>query len=903
MTLRSRLLLSLGLTTAALFVGIYQLSHTLTLDSFAKLEHKEATEDVGRVTEAVDQMEEELNVKAADWADWDETYKFMGGNYKAYLSNLSDTTLLNINLNLMLLVDRNGKEVASQTVIKEAGLVAPQPAGVLDQIRPLLLKGEVGKDGSYGLIAHKGQPLLVSMRPVRTSAGKGEPRGWLVFGSYLGVGRLEKIRHVTRIGVEASPWGAKRDVVDEQAFQAALATGVPVISPRGENSLVGYAVVADLFGKPALGMRITEPRAIYTQGVGTVSWLQQLFVVVGLIFCLVVVFVLEKFAFARLSSLTGQVEQIGEAMGASKVVLSGSDELARLAARINKMLATVLQAQAEVAAKNEVLESAVEGIAQLDCEGRFVSANIAFAGMFGASIEELIGQHWSTTVQAEDEPVMQEAMRSVELGGRTEMLILGRRNDGSVFYQEATLIGMTRKDGSWGGCHYFMKDVSARRLLEKEIEHQAFHDKLTDLPNRALFMDRIALSLSKTGRHNLGTAVLFIDLDNFKLVNDSLGHHAGDTLLGEIARRLVKCTRPGDTVARLGGDEFTVLLEDLTSPDEAKQVAERILESLSMPVTLDETEVFASASIGIAFATDSDQTSEGLMKIADTTMYHAKANGKSSYAVYEASMNDAATERMELETGLRRAIDHGELYVQYQPLIDLKTGEISGSEALVRWNHATRGLIPPSQFIPIAEETGLILPLGYFVLEEACRKTKEWQSEHGRQDLEISVNLSGRQLQQADVVARVAEVLDRTGLAPHCLKLEITESVLVEQGESIDKMNQLKALGVKLALDDFGTGYSSLSRLSAFPIDTVKIDRAFVSRLENEEHARAVVQAIMALSRSMNMNVTGEGIETDRQRQIVYNLGCETGQGYLFDRPLDGSEFSSRLRIAEKLAA
>src|SRR5579871_914132 len=383
--------------------------------------------------------------------------------------------------------------------------------------------------------------------------------------------------------------------------------------------------------------------------------------------------------------------------------------------------------------------------------------------------------------------------------------------------------------------------------------HSAFHDTLTGLPNRALFIDRLAQAQARTERQSNPIAVLFIDLDNFKTINDTLGHHAGDHLLVTVAERLEQCVQPGDTVARLGGDEFTILLEGLSSVEDAIATADRIVEALRAPMKLPESEAFASCSMGIAYSTEPSDKPDGLLRDADTAMYETKANGKGGYTLFEPGMNDRVMERVELETALHLALDRQELLIHYQPLIDLSTGHLAGVEALIRWQHPERGLISPGKFIPIAEETGLILPIGYWVMEEACRQTKEWKEaypNHG--DFTVNVNLSGKQLQRSDVVQRVQEVLEKTQLPPASLKIEITESVIMaDMEDAVAKLKQLKSLGVKLAMDDFGTGYSSMASLSAFPLDTVKIDRAFISRMTDQEEAASVVAAIIMLSKAL----------------------------------------------------
>ena len=376
-----------------------------------------------------------------------------------------------------------------------------------------------------------------------------------------------------------------------------------------------------------------------------------------------------------------------------------------------------------------------------------------------------------------------------------------------------------------------------------------------------------------------------------------MGHEAGDILLKQIAARLQAATRAEDTIARMGGDEFTLLLEGLRDVAGAVQVAENIVAQLQQPIALGEREVFASASIGIVYSEDATALPEDLLRDADTAMYQAKTGGKAGYALFNPGMNAHVSERLEIETGLRFALDRQELRVHYQPLINLETGHMSGVEALVRWEHPGLGMIPPGKFIGIAEETGLIIPIGYWVLEEACRQMQAWKT--ARPDygpFTINVNLSGRQLLRADVVERVQHILAQTRLLPGDLKLEITESVMMaDVKDAVAKLTQLKALGIKLAMDDFGTGYSSIASLNLFPLDTVKIDRSFVARLAEQEEAQSVIAAIVMLSKALNLNITGEGIETKEQLAHLQGLGCQIGQGYYFDRPLTAEALEARM--------
>ncbi len=437
---------------------------------------------------------------------------------------------------------------------------------------------------------------------------------------------------------------------------------------------------------------------------------------------------------------------------------------------------------------------------------------------------------------------------------------------------------------------------SERRAFEARLEHQAFHDGLTNLPNRALFLDRLEQALARTRRDGDAVGVLFMDLDRFKMVNDSLGHDVGDELLAAVARRLIVCLRPGDTLARYGGDEFTVLLERLRSDADAIEVAERLLRSLSEPFVLQERQVFVSASIGVSFAKQPLSEDGDPLREADLAMYRAKERGKGRWEVFESAMNAEAVQRLELETELRQAIDRDELFLLYQPLVDLASGRITGVEALVRWRHPRRGVVTPDKFIALAEETGLILRLGTWVLEEACRQGQRWLEE-GLPPLHVSVNISADQFQKGRLPEQLQEILVATGLAPDRLTLEMTESVVMEEAEAtMQIMREIAGLGVRLALDDFGQGYSSLSYLKRFPLDVLKVDKAFVDGLVDNAEDRAIVRSVVALARELGISVTAEGIETARQLEQVKALGCHVGQGYWFSRAVGPDGINELLR-------
>jgi len=436
-------------------------------------------------------------------------------------------------------------------------------------------------------------------------------------------------------------------------------------------------------------------------------------------------------------------------------------------------------------------------------------------------------------------------------------------------------------------------NISKRKLIEEKLAYDAFHDALTHLPNRALFLDRLGQSIDKVKRETKPHfAVLFLDLDRFKIINDSLGHHIGDLLLKEISKRLLDCIRPGDTVARLGGDEFAILLVDFTIDKAAEAVARRISDSLQDPFDLDGNQVFSSASIGISINEDSTKNADEILRDADTAMYHAKSLGNAQFATFDETMYQKAVKRLQIESALRRALEKNQISVYYQPIMDLVTDKPIAFEALARWLHPDMGWISPVDFIPIAEETELILDIGLFIMEQALSQTKHWQQADPRlKDMMISVNLSTKQLSQPELYANTMQIIKSTDYNVSLLRLEVTESVLIDNFESARKLlERYSAAGIKILLDDFGTGYSSLSYLHQFPIDVLKVDSSFVSEMEKREENMAIINTIKTLAASLNMEVVAEGVETVEQLNLLKNMSFDYGQGYLFSRPMPADE-------------
>ena len=525
-------------------------------------------------------------------------------------------------------------------------------------------------------------------------------------------------------------------------------------------------------------------------------------------------------------------------------------------------------------------------ISRTNAEGVITYASDAVRTLTGYAPDEVIGRHVSEFVVVDDRHLFERMEKAIvlETAPRTYTFRLRRKNGTQVWIETTLRAIRDETSGRITEVVSVSRDVSERRRAEEQIEYQAYHDALTGLPNRLLFRDRLTIALAHAKRQSKSLAVMFLDLDRFKDVNDTLGHSLGDELLRQVAGILEKQLREGDTIARMGGDEFTILLEDIGSAEDAAKAARKLLDALLQPIHVEAHELFVTASIGIALFPEDGDSAELLLKNADTAMYRAKEAGRNSYRLCTRAMNNRAAERLSIENALRRALDRQELVLHYQPLVRLEDGQVAGMEALLRWNRPEHGIVPPATFIGIAEETRMIIPIGAWVLREACRQVKLWQQQDPM--LRISVNLSPRQFQQGDLCESVAAALAESGLAPTLLELEITESTaMLNTDRTVATLSSLRALGVRIAIDDFGTGHSSLSYLRRFPIDRVKIDREFIHELATSRSNRAIVSGIVALARGLGVAVTAEGVETEEQANFLRVQSCDEVQGFYFGRP------------------
>jgi len=555
----------------------------------------------------------------------------------------------------------------------------------------------------------------------------------------------------------------------------------------------------------------------------------------------------------------------------------------------------------------DMLENVKLAALTLDTDGVVTYCNEYLLELLGCGMEELAGSRWfARWVPADHRDTLAGAFSSNLAAGTTaphdEYSVVTRHGDTRLIsWSHTVLRGL---HGEIVGIASIGADITERKRAEERLVHETLHDALTGLPNRSLFMDRLSTALARARRRNdYRLAVMFMDLDRFKVVNDSLGHLHGDKLLVQLSRRLECCLRPADTVARLGGDEFTFLLEELSEAGDAERLAVRIKGELAAPFDLSGHEVFVTASIGIALGAARYLYPEDLLRDADTALHRAKAQGKAAHQVFDTPMHEHAVAALQLENDLRRALDRNEFVLHYQPIVALAGSHLAGFEALVRWQHPHRGLLPPDSFIKVAEETGLILPLGDWVMREALRQLKEWERTAPcarRMALTVNVNLSSRQFGQPDLVARIGGALREAGVAPNRLKVEITESLIVQSpATAADMLQGIKGLGCSVCLDDFGTGYSSLSYLLRLPIDTLKVDRSFLADLSQGSRNSQIVWAVIVLAGRLGMDVIAEGVETEGQRAQLVELGCALGQGYLFSRPLEAHSAGALLAAGE----
>lgn len=782
---------------------VYLILHTVMQDKINILEDKYIIENVERTKKEIFKEIEVLDTIVMDWAVWDNSYQFMIDKNPEYIkANLSEDTLNNLKINIMLFIDNKGNLVHGEGYDLQKKESVPIDEALLKYIKDhSLLQNNDVKYRKSGIVTLNGKDLiLLSICPILTSAGEGPINGYIVLGANFTEKKIADIGE--ELSSEIKLTFLKDFEYDRKFFD--LKDDKIQIDAVSDQKIIGRAFLDDIDGKHLLLLSIEKNRDI--NNIGEAGIKATLWLLLGLffLFAIIITVILDRGILLRFQELSNDIRKIGEGKDLSVRLKRQNidDELTDVSNEINGMLGALERSQLFLSKSESALKKAIE------------------------KLQDEVLEHQKT---------------------------------------------------------------------QEQIKYIAYHDTLTGLPNRNLLNELLVHSITLAERNNKCMAVLFLDIDGFKMINDSKGHGMGDQILQEVAERLLKTLRKSDVIARHGGDEFIVIIEELDNCSGVELIANKIVNCFQEPFHLENQDYFLTTSVGVAVYPADGQTPDMLIKNADIAMYKAKENGKNQYLFCTPVMKDVANETMELSTNLYRAIEKNELELYYQPQLSCHNNQIMGVEALIRWRHPVMGLISPAKFIPIAEKTGLILPIGEWVLRTACQQNKKWQ-EQGLPKIRMGVNLSLRQFHNNDLLNLVEAVLKETKLAPQYLELEITETIAMkEKSYIINTLNAFRQIGVSIAIDDFGTEYSSLSYLKHLPVDRLKVAMQFIRGIGIDHKDEALAKGIIVLAKSIGMNVIAEGVETKEQLEFLKNHNCDEIQGYYFFKPLAEAEMTKLL--------
>lgn len=782
---------------------VYLILHTVMQDKINILEDKYIIENVERTKKEIFKEIEVLDTIVMDWAVWDNSYQFMIDKNPEYIkANLSEDTLNNLKINIMLFIDNKGNLVHGEGYDLQKKESVPIDEALLKYIKDhSLLQNNDVKYRKSGIVTLNGKDLiLLSICPILTSAGEGPINGYIVLGANFTEKKIADIGE--ELSSEIKLTFLKDFEYDQKIFD--LKDDKIQIDAVSDQKIIGRAFLDDIDGKHLLLLSIEKNRDI--NNIGEAGIKATLWLLLGLffLFAIIITVILDRGILLRFQELSNDIRKIGEGKDLSVRLKRQNidDELTDVSNEINGMLGALERSQLFLSKSESALKKAIE------------------------KLQDEVLEHQKT---------------------------------------------------------------------QEQIKYIAYHDTLTGLPNRNLLNELLVHSITLAERNNKCMAVLFLDIDGFKMINDSKGHGMGDQILQEVAERLLKTLRKSDVIARHGGDEFIVIIEELDNCSGVELIANKIINCFQEPFHLENQDYFLTTSVGVAVYPADGQTPDMLIKNADIAMYKAKENGKNQYLFCTPVMKDVANETMELSTNLYRAIEKNELELYYQPQLSCHNNQIMGVEALIRWRHPVMGLISPAKFIPIAEKTGLILPIGEWVLRTACQQNKKWQ-EQGLPKIRMGVNLSLRQFHNNDLLNLVESVLKETKLAPQYLELEITETIAMkEKSYIINTLNAFRQIGVSIAIDDFGTEYSSLSYLKHLPVDRLKVAMQFIRGIGIDHKDEALAKGIIVLAKSIGMNVIAEGVETKEQLEFLKNHNCDEIQGYYFFKPLAEAEMTKLL--------
>jgi diguanylate cyclase (GGDEF)-like protein/PAS domain S-box-containing protein len=846
------------LVALAILLAVFAITSSwLFFNSFSTLENKSMLTEVSRAKESILTELEHIDSITNDYSCWDEAYLFVqDGNNSFITSNLADPAFSKLKLNLIAYFDAKGNMVFGKLIDYRINNIAQMSAALLKHLKPgspLLLHTSVDSV-IKGILNTPEGILMVVSRPVLTSQSKGPSKGTIVMSRYLDAAEIQDIAKRTQRSLTLlSPNSPETSLhVHNNSNNAADNISIE----KADNIIKGYVSINDIFGKEAFILRVDAPRTLFQQGKKTIGFFLLLL---------------------------------------SAVIFISAGSIYRIFRR----LAISLQTQHETETHYHTLvEKASEGIILATEDGYCIlEANAAFAELTGVRVQEMLGRSLFEFFDGKDEELCNSFARvttqtcEFKLRHRSGQSLFAEVSGSIISYQNKTVLSL------------IIHNVTERKNFEKQLMYQASHDPLTGLPNRNLLNDRLSQAIASSDRSNKPVVLILLDLDHFKVINDTLGHSYGDQLLITVAQRLQELVRGSDTIARIGGDEFVAVLTTAIHSDSVITVANRFLQAVSKPYSLRGEEIQITASIGISQYPEDGDDCETLFKKADTAMYHIKEHGRNGFQFFADEMNRKISRRMKMESHLRCALEKNEFHLHYQPQIELTSGKIIGMEVLLRWQNNELGAVSPVDFIPVAEETGLIVAIGEWALRTACIQHKVWSEQH-LPKLRMAVNLSPRQFGQSNLVEMVQNILNETGINASSLDLEVTESLMMNNIEdSIKKMVALKELGISLSIDDFGTGYSSLNSLQRFPLDILKVDRSFVQEIGNGSKA-VIIRAIVAMAHSLGLTIIAEGVETIEQLNFLRNHHCEEVQGFYFSKPLSTDRFAelvSRSDIDNKI--
>jgi diguanylate cyclase (GGDEF)-like protein/PAS domain S-box-containing protein len=859
MRLRWNILLWIGSLLIVMSVILLLLGKIFFLESFIRLEDQLVRETLARGINVFEEKIDYINRTSEDWAHWDDAYRFMADRSRSFVdSNLVDSTLQTLGLNVVLFLDEQGKPVAGKAADLGNEVEVPMFDGLLRELRERsdFWRFNQGNRHFAGILNLPEGPLLMAANSILTSNEEGPPRGALLMGRFLNEVELAELSRKSNLDFHFSHieqgrnWPAWGDSKDNR----------PQIQVRAvnEKNLRARILFRDIYGQPAVAVAVSMPRVVSMQGRQTTRY-----------------FVFWVLAASWLSGLI--IYLLWDRLYGSREKQQESELLFQ-----------------------HLFQQSSDSFFLCDGGGRFIAVNRQACEGLGYSSGELLVLGWNDIAEDWVSELLTNPRRfSDRTPGPFESMFKGKSGRG--FPGEVSVSKLQS-----GGRNYFfvlVRDISERKAAETKLQESksrldylAYHDTLTGLPNRLQAMEKLQ-QIMKTGRRRGSmSAILLLDVDRFKNINESLGHETGDEILVEMARRLQEIMREKDFVARFGGDEFLVVLEDMADRTSVETVAEKILATTAHPLFVRGQQFYLTGSIGISLFPNHGRDAQTLLGYADTAMHYAKELGRNNYQFFVPALTDDVSRRLYMETDLRQALESGQFILNYQPQFDFVAGRLLGLEALLRWNHPKRGLVMPGEFIPLAEDTGLIVPIGEWVLRQACLQCSRWR-EQGIAPVRLAVNISARQFRQTGFVEMVLDALANSGLAPQWLELEITETALMQSADT--SMRMLKALrgaGITLAVDDFGIGYSSLIYLKRFPFSKLKIDQSFVKNLVNDPDDEAIAAAIVALGKTLRLEVVAEGVESEDQMTVLRRIGCRLGQGFLLAVPMDADETERFLR-------